>query len=98
MKSFLIATILAVAAVGFAGAGTARAHSPWEGYAGYGNGAHDFQPHEHTVTPWGGVRSYSITPLGPTKSFNGLPYYGGYSAYYGGYTPLLRGYYGGWGW
>jgi hypothetical protein len=102
--------------LGFA-AGNVEAHSPWEVYAGYGNGAHDLAPHwhetltpygpvywygngphdllphEHTVSPWDGVRSYHYTPLGPTRSFNGQPYYGGY---YGGYTPYYGGYYGGW--
>jgi hypothetical protein len=72
----------------------------------YGNGPHDFLPHDHTVSPWGGVRSYSITPFGPTKSYNGYPYYGGYTPYYGGgygpyygggYTPYYGGYYSSWG-
>jgi hypothetical protein len=72
----------------------------------YGNGPHDLLPHHHGVSPWGGVRSYSPTPFGPTKSYNGFPYSGGYAPYYGGYTPYggggyapyYGGYYGGWGW
>ena len=76
----------------------------------YGNGLHDYLPHHHSVSPWGGVRSSSITPFGPTKSYNGFPsyggYYGGYAPYYGGYYPggyggYYRGYapdYGGWDW
>ena len=54
----------------------------------YGNGVHDVVPHGHRVSPWGGVRSYSYTPFGPTKSYNGFPAYGG--GYYG--RPF------GWGW
>jgi hypothetical protein len=75
----------------------------------YGNGLHDYLPHHHSVSPWGGVRSDSITPFGPTKSYNGFPSYGGYvpyyHGYYGGYAPYYGGYYGGysssygdWGW
>ena len=65
----------------------------------YGNGPHDLMPHNHTVGPFGGVRSYSYTPFGPTKSYNGFPGYG--SGYYGGLGGY-GGYYGGygspWGW
>ena len=55
----------------------------------YGNGPHDLMPHSHSVSPWGGVRSYSVTPFGLTKSYNGFPGYspfpGGYGSPYGGY-------------
>jgi hypothetical protein len=70
----------------------------------YGNGLHDYLPHNHSVSPWGGVRSYSITPIGPTKSYNGFPgwggYSGGYTPYYGNYIPYYNytPYYSGWGW
>jgi hypothetical protein len=48
-------------------------------YRYFGNGVHDLVPHGHRVSPWGGVRSYSFTPLGPTQSYNGFPgYYGGH--------------------
>ena len=47
----------------------------------YGNGLHDYLPHNHSISPWGGVRSYSMTPFGPTKSYNGYSYYGGYTPY-----------------
>lgn len=30
-------------------------------------------PHNHSVSPYGGVRSYSYTPFAPTKSSNGFP-------------------------
>src|SRR5204862_4036432 len=118
MRAFILAAVLAVAGVGFAGTGKAEAHPPGKVYAGYGNGAHDYVPHwhrtntffgptywygngphdylphHHSVSPWGGVRSYSITPFGPTKSYNGFPSYGGYygGGYYGGYTPYYGGY------
>ncbi len=53
----------------------------------YGNGPHDFVPHAHRVSPWGGVRSYSYTPFGPTKSYNGVPGYGGFGyRRFGGYS------------
>ena len=64
----------------------------------YGNGPHDYLPHHHSVSPWGGVRSYSPTPFGPTKSYNGFPYYGGYyggGLYGGGYYGA---YYSPWAW
>ena len=135
MRAFILAAILGIVGMGFAGAGKAEAHPPGKFYAGYGNGAHDYVPHwhktrtpfgseywygtglhdylphHHSTSPWGGVRSYSITPFGPTKSYNGFPYsggyygggyYGGYAPYYGdyygGYTPYYGGYYGDWGW
>lgn len=59
----------------------------------YGNGVHDLMPHNHRVGPFGGVRSYSYTPFGPTKSYNGFPGYGGYGGYYGGFGSPW-----GWGW
>ncbi len=122
MRTFLLAAILGVALLGFAGAGTAEAHGPGGAYAGYGNGAHDYLPHwhqtrtpfgpvywygngphdylphHHSFSPWGGVSSYSPTPFGPTKSYNGSPYYNNYGGYYGGYPPYVGGYYGAWGW
>ncbi len=63
--------------------------SPWS----FGFQPHDYVPHHHSVSPWGGVRSYGMTPLGPTRSYNGLPYSGGY--YGGGYPPYAGGAYGG---
>ena len=75
MRKFLVAAVLSLAALGFAGAGTAEAgpghgghhHGPRYGY--FGNGAHDLVPHWHQT----------VTPFGPTKSYNGFPgYYGGY--------------------
>ena len=98
MRAFLLAAILGVAVLGFAGAGAAQAHGPGGVYAGYGNGPHDYLPHHHSVSPWGGVRSYSPTPFGPTKSYNGFPYSDGYyggGLYGGGY---YGGYYGPWAW
>jgi hypothetical protein len=76
-----------------------RTITPYGPVYWYGNGPHDYLPHNHSISPRGGVRSYSATPFGPTKSYNGFPYYGGYApysggGYYGGYAP----YYGGWGW
>jgi hypothetical protein len=83
-----------------------RTQTPFGPVYWYGNGLHDYLPHHHSVSPWGGVRSYSLTPFGPTKSYNGFPYYGGYAPYYGGgYAPYYGNYYGGyapyyggWGW
>ena len=93
MRAFILAGIFGVAALAFAGVGTAGAHEPGRAYGGYGNGAHDYLPHHHSVSPWGGVRSYGLTPFGPTTSYNGSPYYGG--GYYGGYAPYPGGSYGG---
>jgi hypothetical protein len=81
-----------------------RTATPFGPVYWYGNGPHDYLPHHHSVSPWGGVRSYSFTPLGPTKSYNGLPYSGGYYGglyggnYYGGYAPYYDGYYRPWAW
>jgi hypothetical protein len=91
-----------------------RTDTPFGSVYWYGNGPHDYLPHQHSVSPWGGVRSYSMTPFGPTTSYNGLPYsggyygrgyvpysggyYGGYSPNYGGYAPYYGGYYGPWAW
>ena len=91
-----------------------RTETPFGRVYWYGNGPHDYLPHHHSISPRAGVRSYSITPFGPTKSYNGfpsyggyygggyyggyIPNYGGYRPYYGGYTPYYGGYYGGWGW
>ena len=71
-----------------------RTDTPFGTAYWYGNLLHDYLPHHHSVSPWGGVRSYSITPLGPTKSYNGFPYYGGDygGSYYGGYAPYYGGY------
>ncbi|HKB06279.1 MAG TPA: hypothetical protein VKD90_29055 [Gemmataceae bacterium] len=104
MRSFLLATVLGVAAVGFGATSTAQAHEPGHrhggpGYVGpgyhdlaphwhntrtpfgnvysFGNGPHDYRPHGHQYTPWGGLRSYSYTPFGPTTSYSGYPSYGG---------------------
>jgi hypothetical protein len=66
-----------------------QARTPFGPTYWYGNGVHDLVPHGHRVSPWGGVRSYSYTQWGPTKSYNGFPgYY--YRPYYG------RPYGGGW--
>ena len=75
-----------------------RTNTPFGPVYWYGNGLHDYLPHNHSISPWGGVRSYSITPFGPTTSYNGFPYYGGYTPYYGGYTPYYGGYYSNGGW
>ena len=48
----------------------------------YGNGPHDYRPHAHRYTPWGGLRSYSHTPFGPTTSYHGYPPHGGYRPLY----------------
>jgi hypothetical protein len=136
MRAFILAAVLGVAGLGFAGVSTAEAHGRGGFYAGYGNGPHDYLPHwhrtdtafgpaywygnglhdylphHHSASPWGGVRSYGITPFGPTRSYNGFPYYGGYTpyyggyygggfsggGYYGGYAPYYGGYYGSYGW
>jgi hypothetical protein len=66
-----------------------RTDTPLGSVYWYGNGVHDYLPHHHSVSPWGGVRSYSITPFGPTTSYNGYPYFVAPYRYYGGY-------YGGW--
>jgi hypothetical protein len=72
-----------------------RTDTPFGSAYWYGNGPHDFLPHHHSVSPWSGVRSHSFTPFGPTRSYNGFPYSGGYAPYSGGYVPYLGGYYGG---
>src|SRR6266545_2386140 len=73
-----------------------KTYTPYGPAVWYGNGPHDLMPHDHSVSPWGGVRSYSVTPFGPTKSYNGFP---GYSPFPGGYGnyPGYNGYYGGYG-
>jgi len=61
--------------------------TPYGNYSYYGNGQHDLSSHEHSVSPYGGVQSYSYTPFSSTQSYNGYPSYGsGYSSsYYRGY-------------
>ena len=77
-----------------------RTNTPFGPAYWYGNGLHDYLPHHHRVSPWGGTRSYSLTPFGPTKSYNGFPYSGGYYGgpyggnFYGGYAPYYGSYYG----
>jgi hypothetical protein len=88
MRSFALAAGLALTGLAFAGLGQAQAHDPPGRFRYYGNGPHDLMPHRHSVSPWGGVRSYSYTPFGLTKSYNGFP----------GYSPYPGGYYGGYGW
>ena len=66
-----------------------QTQTPYGSYYWYGNGLHDYLPHQHSVSPWSGIRSYSITPFGPTTSYNGFPGYGGYRGY-GGYYPYRR--------
>jgi hypothetical protein len=63
-----------------------KTYTPFGPTYWYGNGLHDVLPHRHSVSPWGGVRSYSLTPFGPTRSYNGFPGYGGYPGY-GGFYP-----------
>lgn len=82
-----------------------QTNTPFGPTAWYGNGLHDVLPHHHSISPWGGVSSYGITPYGPTTSYNGFSSYGGYyggyapsyGGYSGGYAPSYGGYYGG-GW
>ncbi len=62
-----------------------KTYTPYGPTYWFGNGPHDFIPHSHSYSPWGGIRSYSITPFGPTRSFNGYPYSGYYRGYYRGY-------------
>ena len=77
-----------------------KTYTPFGPTYWYGNGPHDLMPHNHRVGPFGGVRSYSITPFGPTKSYNGFPGFGGfggysgYGSYYGGYGGYGGGFYG----
>ena len=104
MRRFILAAVLGIAGLGFAGS-KAQAHEPgvgvgahdlaphwhrtWSAFGPvywYGNGVHDVLPHSHSYSPWRGINSYSQTPFGPTRSFNGYPYSGGYyQGYYGGY-------------
>ena len=104
MRAFLLAVGLGIAGLLFGGAGVAEAHGP-RGYAGYGNGAHDFAPHWHqTLTPYGptywygnGLHDYlphnhSVSPWGGVRSYNFTPF--GPTKSYNGF-PYSGGYYGG---
>lgn len=76
-----------------------KTYTPFGPTYWYGSGLHDVLPHRHSVSPWGGVRSYSLTPFGPTKSYNGFPAHGGYYGAYGGsYYGGHGGYRSVWGW
>ncbi len=61
-----------------------QTQTPFGNVYWYGNGLHDLVPHHHSHNRWGGVRSYSYTPFGRTKSYNGYPSYyrNPYWAYY----------------
>ena len=105
MRAFLLAAILGVTVLGFAGAGAAQAHGPGGVYAGYGNGPHDYLPHWHrTYTPFGPVYWYGngphdylphhhrVSPWGGTRSYSLTPF--GPTKSYNGF-PYPGGYYGG---
>ena len=106
MRAFILTTVIGVALLGFAGARTAVAHPPGKVYAGYGNGAHDYQPHWHrTNTPFGpaywygnGPHDYrphhhSVSPWGGVRSYSLTPF--GPTTSYNGLPYYRGGYYGG---
>ncbi len=87
MRTYLLAGLVGVALLGFAGAGQVSAHEPNRGYAGYGNGAHDLVPHWHqSMTPFGPTYWYgngphdllphqhSISPWGGVRSYSNTPF------------------------
>jgi hypothetical protein len=105
MRAFILAGIFGIAALAFAGAGTAQAHEP-RAYGGYGNGVHDYAPHWHrTDTPYGSVYWYgngphdylphhhSVSPWGGVRSYGLTPF--GPTTSYNGSPYYGGGYYGG---
>jgi hypothetical protein len=101
MRSFVVAAVLGLAALGLAAGAPAHAHGPYGpgyGYSGfsaapafgyYGNGGHDFMPHWHqTTTPFGTFSWYGNGPHDylPHQHIR-TPYsYQGFSATPFGYT------------
>jgi hypothetical protein len=105
MRRHTLTAVFGAAVLALAGAATAEAHEPGHGYAGFGNGMHDYQPHWHrTDTAYGSVYWYgngphdfvphqhSVSPWGGVRSYSYTPF--GPTRSYNGF-PYARGYYGG---
>jgi hypothetical protein len=114
MRKFLIAAVLGLAALGFAGVDSAQAHPPRR-HGGFGNGWHDVSPHWHrTQTPVGNYYWFGNGPHDLRPHYHSYSPWSGLRSY--SYTPFGRttsyhgypGYYGypyggysfrfGWGW